>query len=194
MCGRYYIEIDDQELEEIVREAEKKARAYPGQITMKATGEIFPTDIAAVQTGPGQYQPMQWGFTGFGGKPVINARSESAHEKPMFQASMLQRRCLIPASGYYEWQKDAGAGKKTKYAFSVPGSVLYFAGCYRQESGSILPRFVILTRQAAGEASAIHDRMPLILADRHIEDWLSGSLSLHGEAVTDLALRQLPPA
>jgi len=189
MCGRYYIEIDDLELEEIVREAEKRVREYPGQITMKTGGEIFPTEVVPVQTGLRQYAPMKWGFEGYGGKPVINARSETALEKPMFQQSMLERRCLIPASGYYEWRKAEGAGKKTKYRFSIPGGILYFAGCYRLEKNSALPRFVILTRQAEGGAEAIHDRMPVILAEKHIEAWLHGSPAVQSEAVTALTFR-----
>ncbi|MCL1848363.1 MAG: SOS response-associated peptidase [Clostridiales bacterium] len=196
MCGRYYIEIDDLELEDIVREAEKKARAYPEQIRMKTAGEIFPTDAVPVQTGPGQYQAMQWGFTAFKGRPVINARSETAFEKPMFQASMRQRRCLIPASGYYEWQKGSGSGSanKLKYQFYIPGSILYFAGCYRQEPGSAIPRFVILTRQSVGGVEAIHDRMPLILPKDLAGAWFSDAFdpAMQREAVTSLTFGIAP--
>ena len=115
MCGRYYIEIDERELRQIADEIEKKTKGPPGQMTLKAGGEVFPTDVVPVQTGINQYLPMKWGFVGFDGKPMINARSETALEKPMFRQSMLERRCLIPASGYYEWQKTGKAKRFTAW-------------------------------------------------------------------------------
>ncbi|MCL1852420.1 MAG: SOS response-associated peptidase [Peptococcaceae bacterium] len=168
MCGRFYIEIEETELKEIVDEVEKNMSAYPEQITIKFSGEIFPTNTVAVQTAPSQYQPMKWGFAGFDGKPIINARSETALQKPMFREAMWKRRCLIPASGYYEWKKDS---KKTKYRFFVPNEPLYLAGCYRAEKDNGLLNFVILTRQAENGAEAIHDRMPVIVPKEHRETW-----------------------
>ena len=185
MCGRYYIEIDDSELEEIVREAEKRLKTYPGQIAMKTSGEIFPTDIVPILTGPDRYEPMKWGFVNFKGKPVINARSETALEKPMFQKAMRERRCLIPASGYYEWRAEDGKSKKTKYRLHSPDGAIYFAGCFRQEKDSALPHFVILTRPASESVATIHDRMPLILPAGLTGSWFSGDPDM-SVAVTDL--------
>ena len=178
MCGRYYIEMDDGELDEIVREAEKNVQAYTGtgQIMMKTRGEIFPTDIVPVLTAPGRIQAMQWGFTLSKGGPVINARCETVFEKTMFQQAMADKRCLIPASGYYEWASIPGSRKKEKYTFQAPGSVLYFAGCYRMEKTSPVSRFVILTRQAIGGAESIHDRMPVMVPGERIADWLKEGL------------------
>ena len=187
MCGRYYIEIEDDELEEIVREAEKNAQAYAGQITMKTSGEIFPTDVVPVLTATRQALPMQWGFGGIQGRSVINARSETAHDKPMFKQAMATGRCLVPASGYYEWGPKPGAGKKPKYAFRLPGGPLYLAGCYRMEKDSLVPRFVILTRQAAGGAEGIHERMPVVLPGGDLDAWLQGGPFLYDTSVTALA-------
>jgi putative SOS response-associated peptidase YedK len=184
-----YIDIDELELQEIVREAEKKARELPGEIKMKTGGEIFPTDTVPVRTGLHQYQPMKWGFTRFDGKPVINARSETALEKPMFRKPMLGQRCLVPASGYYEWQKVEGISKKIKYLFHIPGAPMYFAGCFRQEKDSPLGRFVILTRQAAGGTESIHDRMPVILPEKHIEAWLNEGPEVPADTITALTWR-----
>ncbi|MCL1790379.1 MAG: SOS response-associated peptidase [Peptococcaceae bacterium] len=169
MCGRFYIEIEESELREIAEEVEKTLSAYPEQITLKMNGEIFPTNTVPVQTGSNRYQPMKWGFTGFDSRPVINARSETVFQKPMFRESMGTRRCLIPAGGYYEWQKDGG--QKIKHRFFVPGQSLYLAGCYRKEQGDNLPRFVILTRQAINGVAAIHDRMPVIVPKERRERW-----------------------
>lgn len=190
MCGRFFIEIDDMELWRVASEAGRKMMdsPWPSGQQMKTSGEVFPTDIVPVQTGAGEYQPMRWGFVGYNGKPVINARSETALEKPMFQKSMLERRCLIPASGYYEWQKEGS--KKTKYQFFIPGSPLYFAGCWRREQGSPVYTFVILTRQATGGAEAIHDRMPVIIPRSRMDAWLSEGASIMREAVTDLTYQR----
>ena len=188
MCGRYYIEIDEEELREIVSEAEKKTQATSEQLTLKTGGDIFPTDTVPVQTGIGLYQPMRWGFVAYNGKPVINARSETVMEKPMFKESMLERRCLIPASGYYEWQKDGG--RKIKYRLFIPGSSMYFAGCWRQEKGRGFYTFVILTQPAADGLAFIHDRMPVIIPRSLSGDWLQGGPDAMREAVTELAYRQ----
>lgn len=168
MCGRYYIEIDEKELQEICEEVQKNQQENARQLIIKFSGEIFPTDMVPVQTGINQYQAMKWGFSGFDGRPVINARSETALEKAMFKKPMLERRCLIPASGYYEWRKCP----KTKYQFYLPGSPIYLAGCYRQEKDNPLGSFVILTRQAASSIEEIHQRMPVIIPREHIGFWL----------------------
>lgn len=184
MCGRYYIEIDEKELQDIVDAVEKNIKDSYEQPTIKFSGEIFPTDVVPVQTGLNQYAAMKWGFVGFNGKPLINARSETVLEKPAFRQAMLERRCLIPAGGYYEWQKSGN--KKTKYRFYLPGEPLYFAGCYRQEQDSPIGNFVILTRQAAGGIEAIHHRMPVIIPKTHIETWLC-----EGPEAMDFAVREL---
>jgi putative SOS response-associated peptidase YedK len=212
MCGRYVIEISDAALREICEEVQRKAMSYPEQLAIKFDGDVFPSAIAPVQDAPGSYVPMQWGFTGFDGKLLINARSESALEKPTFRESMLERRCLVPASGYYEWRKAGTA--KTKYRFSAPASAtapaaasaiasvsapsalvapapapnqpLYLAGCYRQEKGSSLCRFVILTRQATSELAVIHDRMPVIIPQAYAKDWLCESPDAMEHALVNL--------
>ena len=170
MCGRYYIETDERELQDIVNDVQRKISGAPEQMKLKTNGEVFPSDMVPVQTGDKRYEPMIWGFIGINGKPLINARSETAATKPTFKQSMLERRCLIPASGYYEWRKD---GKnKIKYQFYLPGSLMFFAGCFRQEPGSHINRFVILTRQASKNIEWVHDRMPVIIPKSHIQTWL----------------------
>ena len=172
MCGRYYIEIDDRELRDICDAVQRKQQEdeVNEQLEIKLSGEIFPTDIAVAMTGANEYRIMKWGFSGFDKRPLINARSETALVKPAFQESMLKRRCLIPASGYYEWKKDGN--KKIKHQIHIPGQAMYFAGCYRLEKGESLPRFVILTKPAAPELQEIHDRMPVMIPANLAKDWL----------------------
>ncbi|MEA5060539.1 MAG: SOS response-associated peptidase [Candidatus Pelethousia sp.] len=165
MCGRYYIEQEDIELQEIL--------AALGHDERIKTGEVFPTNIVPVLTADKKPQLMRWGFTRYDGKgTIINARSETVTEKPMFQKAMRERRCLLPASWYFEW-KALGANKKQKHAISLPGqNILYMAGIYREEKDMDLPVFVILTRQDAPSISDIHSRMPVILPKAIKPLWL----------------------
>lgn len=191
MCGRFYIEPESPTLEDIMLQM---GQYIP--LGVKTSGDIYPSDIAAVQTGADEYAAMRWGFTLPGGKAVINARSETAGIKPMFCEAMRSRRCLVPASGYYEWKK-LGAGRTEKYAFTLPaGELLYMAGLFARpavpdargamEALPAIGRFVILTREAAPELAAIHGRMPVIIPRRLAGAWLRESPKAAREALTDL--------
>jgi putative SOS response-associated peptidase YedK len=188
VCGRYFIEIDEDELRDIGAEAERLVNAFMEQVNLKTSGEIFPTNIVPVQTGKNRFVPMKWGFTSYDKKNIINARSETALQKTMFKRPMLESRCLIPASGYYEWKR--GEDKKTKYQFYTPGSPIYFAGCYRSEKGSPIRSFVILTKQAENGLEEFHDRMPVIIPRGRLEAWLNEGPDAMEPAVVDLAYKE----
>lgn len=172
MCGRYYIPEEDAaaELMEIIDQINRKHNAGP----IIKTGEIAPTDTAPVLANNRSLNvtpfAMKWGYTMSNGMLVFNARSEEAAEKPLFRDGMAQRRCLVPAAHYYEWEK---IGKqKVKYAIKPTDSeTLYMAGIYRIENGT--PVFSILTREPANSISFIHDRMPVILPRDMMNDWLN---------------------
>lgn len=192
MCGRFYIDTDDtpDELIELLNRAEVKAqRLQPGLSLPR--GEVRPGDPAAVialsRTQERSVFPMRWGFGG-GKRLLINARSETAAQKPTFRHSMQDRRCLIPASAYFEW--DHRAKPLQKYQFHLASSpILYLAGLYRFEADQRLPVFTILTREAAPDIACFHDRMPIILPRHAADDWLNRSLPpdpLMQQAVTQL--------
>jgi putative SOS response-associated peptidase YedK len=113
----------------------------------------------------------------------------------MFRAPMMtdaglpqSGRCLIPASGYFEWEtRDK---QKIKYKLRPAREGLFtFAGLYRSEAGQSTPVFVILTAPAAGGISFIHDRMPLILTPEQRESWLkdpTGAAKLLEEGVQEI--------
>lgn len=152
MCGRYYIAEDDmtEEMAHIIEEINRK-KTPEG---MKTSGEIFPSDIVPVLANSRQQdvQPfaMRWGYTFPNSKPVINARSETAAIKPMFKDGMKQRRCLIPATHYYEWEHRGR--QSIKYAIRPERSrMLYLAGIYHLEKHDdvIVPTFTVLTREAS---------------------------------------------
>lgn len=193
MCGRYlFSEAEAEDIREIIRDVEIRT----GAATVKR-GEIFPTDrvpILLAQNHSIRPELFTWGFPGFRGKSVIiNARAETAHEKPMFRNSLITRRCIIPSTGFFEWGSTdeetndmeyssvlipgmarSGAGsksKKQKYLFRISGEkVLYMAGLYNIYQGE--PRFVILTTAANTSVIDVHNRMPLVLRKELIEDWI----------------------
>lgn len=178
MCGRFWIdpETSEAELQRIIDILNRKQSesSSPGQIK---TGEICPTDVAPViaNSRARTIKPflMQWGFSGIGtnARPVINARSETALEKSMFREPLLERRCLIPASHYFEWQ--AQGQSKIKHALKTVEPMIYMVGIYRFEPNQSLPVFSILTKEAAPDIQHIHTRMPFIIPREHCHEWLS---------------------
>jgi len=114
------------------------------------------------------------------GNRMFNARAESVPDKPAFRRAFARRRCLLPASGYYEWRKPpAGAPKGTKkqpfYLTPADGSVMAFAGLWeywRSPEGEPLVSATIITTDSVGPLTEIHDRMPLILPASEWADWL----------------------
>jgi putative SOS response-associated peptidase YedK len=171
MCGRFYIPPDDDDsgFEAILEQVKRIFRDSPALGEMKR-GEIYPTDIVPVVTEKAPVL-MRWGFSRFDGKgTIINARLETADEKPMFKKAYSARRCLIPAGHYFEWRKDGTL--KTKFTIGA-GVPIYMAGLYNYEPESELPLFVILTRPAAPVISFIHDRMPVIVPEPIRHKWLT---------------------
>ncbi len=109
------------------------------------------------------------------GSRMINARSETVLEKPSFRSAIGKRRCIIPADGWFEWQKSA-TGKKIPHYFSaVDETLLGFAGLYeswKRPDGEMLWSCTILTKEAIPEISYIHDRMPVFVHRDLRSAWL----------------------
>ena len=173
MCGRYYIAEDDQ-AEELKQIIDMINRKHNGDI--KTAGEVFPSEtvpvIATSRTQKITPFAMEWGYGTSDGNRLINARSETASQKPTFRDGMLQRRCIIPASWYFEWNKNERG--RPKYAIGAENkNVIYMAGIYRFEHDK--PVFSILTRDPAESIQFIHHRMPVILPREAVRDWLNTS-------------------
>src|SRR5690554_2685215 len=115
MCGRYFIADDqeEREIKKIIKDIEDRSKAVGNPIDLK-TGEIFPTNVVPVLT-KDVPQAMAWVFKGFQSKGhLINARVETADQKPTIRAPYGQNRCLNPASWFFEWRTMDK--KKEKYA------------------------------------------------------------------------------
>lgn len=190
MCGRYYV--DDDTAKEIrkllehldarfdrgkegkvdknyVSEEVVKSRNDMIKRALEVRGEIFPTNNVPILVGDRKIEltMSKWGFTAPTGKGVlINARAETAFEKKTFRESLISHRCVIPAAGFYEWDSD-----KNKIYFTIPEKrCMYMAGLYRFEKEE--SRFVILTTAANASMKDIHDRMPLILDEETVPEWI----------------------
>ncbi len=169
MCGRFYIPMDDgpEELEKLLRDAGLMApEPLPrGEIT---PGMRVPAVCASRVSRTPKPFAMTWGYP-VQGKLVINARSETAGVRPLFRDSLRDRRCLIPASAWFEWDHRHGAG--TKYRISPSGTDWFcLAGLYRPEGRDA--RCTILTRPAEGGMEELHDRMPVLLRPDEAAAWL----------------------
>lgn len=161
MCGRFFTLSGEENVERVV----------------------FPTNEVEVLMRYG-WRAMAWGFP----KPVgsgvlINARAETVMEKPTFRDAFAQRRCLVPADGYFEWQRRDG--RKTKARFRLKradGARLMMAGLYNEQG-----RFVILTQPPNSTVAPLHDRMPVILTAPELQ-----TLWLQEDGLAALVLQTLP--
>ena len=169
MCGRYNFSKNSSS--KMVQKV--LANLQDRQIEVK-TGEVNPGDIAAVIASNRKLEPqafgMKWGYKLPDGKLIFNARSETAAQKAMFADGMRQRRCLIPADCYYEWQKTAQGKQKYQLAPSNANG-FFLAGIYRIEQGSAV--FSVLTKEPVEPIAFIHHRMPVILPKEAMSDWLN---------------------
>lgn len=107
------------------------------------------------------------------GSRMINARAETLHDKPAYRAAFRARRCLVPASGWFEWQGARGA-KQPWYITPADGSPLSFAALWERwdKSGDLLGTFTIITTEACDSLAGIHHRQPAIVQPGRFGDWL----------------------
>lgn len=177
MCGRYYMDRDvEKEIYRIAQEIDENMRR-------ERSGDIYPSWEAPVLYGRGDRLcggAMIWGLPGKDGKLLINARAETALERPAFAGSVRRRRCVIPARHFYEWDGD-----RQKATFYRRGKALYFAGFYRGQGEG--PRFIILTTAANESVRPVHHRMPLILEEEEIRLWIED------DSGVEHFLRKSPP-
>jgi putative SOS response-associated peptidase YedK len=176
MCGRFTLQIPPELLAEMF--------GLPEIPVFPARYNIAPTQLVAVirQTGDGRnsFMFMEWGLIpswakdpGIGSR-MINARCETAADKPAFRYPLRHRRCIVPASGFYEWQSDGG--KKTPlYVHLKGGSPLCFAGLWEEWQSperETVRSCTILTTSANELIAPLHDRMPVILPPQAYAPWL----------------------
>ena len=182
MCGRYAF-YEHQELSErltnVAIDADFLQRFRP--TWNAAPSQRLPVIVEDKDAGTPALRTMTWGlipkWTKPGEKPKvtpINARAETLTEKPMFRSLITSRRCVVPANGFYEWQRHE-RGKQPFFITRDDGQLMLFAGLYdeaRSAEGDPLESYAIITTAANGRMSALHDRMPVILDPDDVEEWL----------------------
>ncbi|MFL6387305.1 MAG: SOS response-associated peptidase [Terriglobales bacterium] len=179
MCGRHRLTAKERWLSEYL--------IIPAEdIEWAARWNIAPTDeVATVRQDPNEpkriFAKMRWGLIPYWAKDIsigaktINAVGETAAEKPVFRESIRNRRCLIPADGFYEW-KQIGPKKKQAYNIGMKDDGLFaFAGLWdrwKSPDGKPIESCTILTTEANSLLQNIHDRMPVILSPDNYDLWL----------------------
>mgnify|MGYP000403611434 CR=1 FL=1 len=177
MCGRFQVAFDPRlvvddmaDVQDVHGHVPARYNVAPGQMVLTLQGGDCPT-----------LTPMRWGLVPHWVKEAkpkiqpINARVETADQKPYFSDSLASRRCVIPASGFYEWLRtDAG---KTPYLIHWHDRApLWMAGVWdtwHTPDGALLT-FAILTTRSNELMAQIHDRMPVLLPREQVVAWLSG--------------------
>jgi putative SOS response-associated peptidase YedK len=175
MCGRYTLSTPGAAVAELLR--------LDSQPKLAPRFNIAPTQEAAVVRSTGDRRSLdglRWGLVPYWAKEpgianrMINARSETAAEKPAFRSSLRRRRCLVPADGFFEWRRTT-AGKQPYLLRLAGGGPFAFAGLWDRwvpHTGAPIESFTILTTRPNELVGVIHDRMPVILPPRHHALWL----------------------
>ena len=188
MCGRFTLQTRpatwSQELLPLWSEQDVSERAT--QLGDRARYNIAPTqNVACILAGEGgrrSWEMFRWGLIppwaddAAIGNRMINARSETVHEKRSFKNAFAKRRCLIPADGYFEWMKTESG--KQPYLIERDGDgILAMAGLWESntklgQDGQTLRSLTILTTEANHVTEAIHHRMPVMIEPKDRELWL----------------------
>jgi len=183
MCGRFTLTVDAAELQD----------AFPGLQLPEDEPQLVPRyniapmqPVAAILNGETlRLRHLRWGLIPFWaqdaqtGARLINARAETLADKPSFRTAFRRRRCLIPADGFYEWQRLSSGRKQPVYVRLQSGGVFAFAGLCESWSppgggpADTLYSCAIITTEPNELLQPIHNRMPVILPSSSHEAWLA---------------------
>jgi len=175
MCGRFAFISPEEDIEELVPGV--AINYWPGIRYNVAPGQEI---LAIIANGSAGTFAARWGLVPYWAKDpaignrMINARRETVAEKPSYRKPFRRQRCIIPASGFYEWKRE-GAGKIPFFFRLSSGKPMAFAGLYdrwRGPGGGELLTGTIITAPARGAVAEVHDRMPVILGGSNIIRWL----------------------
>lgn len=178
VCGRINLRMSPAELQrmfDLFREPEWTPRYNLGPMQRMLAVRLKPEGVRLAE-------PLQWGLVPSWaidpkvGSQMINARCETVAIKPAFRNAFEKRRCLIPASGFYEWQQLDNKTKQPWHIFRKDGSPLVFAGLWEHwqtPEGGTLESCSIITTDPNSFMAEIHDRMPVILARESWDLWLN---------------------
>ena len=197
MCGRFALSAMLTDIAEEFSTSALPDRTLPVDWNIKPTQDIYIVKNEEIKI-------ASWGLIAPWSKnsvdalrsqsQAINARSESVHEKPTFRNAFRQRRCLVPATGYYEWATELGRYKTKQPVFISRDDekLLAFAGIFDRwisPEGEIRESVAIITRDAVGDLAKVHNRMPLFIPRNRWEKWMDSELT---EVEEVRALMEIP--
>ena len=192
MCGRFTSKATKEEIEKefAVEVGSDGANGTLAAVRYNiAPGQI----IAAVRetSERRKISPLKWGLIPTWakddsvGSKMINARAETIGEKPSFREAFKSRRCVIPASGFYEWQKTDRGAKQPFYFYLKEKEVFGFAGLWEEwldkQTGDLVETCAIITTEANAVLKPVHNRMPVILQEKDYDCWLDEKLKDKGK-------------
>src|SRR5699024_77800 len=178
MCGRYTLFEEKEDLEEHFDATMEGVEEYGPNYNVSPTHRM--PVAGANEDGERTLRRFRWGLLPFWAEDknvsysMINARAESVDQKKSYKRSFRRHRCLIPASGFYEWKGKKG--HKTPYfIYPTHEDLFAFAGIYHvweSPEGQKVPTYSIITTEANEAMSELHDRMPAMLLKEEFEEWL----------------------
>jgi putative SOS response-associated peptidase YedK len=178
MCGRYTLHYDRKVLEEHFKVNVDSLLPRYNLVPTERIKFVFSNADEQRQAGVARWGLVpHWSKTGTTETPLFNARGETVLQKPAFRNAFVRGRCLVPASGWYEWKRDEG-GKQPYHLRPVTGEPFAFAGLFdvcRGEGGERLVSCTILTTAAPKELRWLHERMPVVMDYDHYDRWLDRS-------------------
>jgi putative SOS response-associated peptidase YedK len=186
MCGRFVLTS--------APEALRRLFGYPEQPNMPPRHNIAPTQpvpVVIIENGGRHFHLMRWGFIPAWVKDprgfalLINARAETAAEKPAFRNAFRRRRCLIPADGYYEWPPSE-ARKRPHFIHRRDGQPFGFAALAETwigPNGEELDTVAIVTAAAGADLAMLHPRVPVTIGVDHFDRWLDCAGNDTGDAM-----------
>ncbi|GAB3297521.1 SOS response-associated peptidase [Epidermidibacterium keratini] len=184
MCGRYTSKKNPVELAEEFDAEDRIAEQRRPDFNVAPTRNEPVVRAERDQHGPQaarELVEMRWGLVPFWAKDpkaggrMFNARAETLTTKPAFRSAVKKRRVLVPADGWYEWKKsEDGKTKQPYYMTTQDGSSLAFAGLWESwgTGEDYLQTYTIITTEAQGQLTEVHDRMPFLLPASAWGDWL----------------------
>jgi putative SOS response-associated peptidase YedK len=204
MCGRF---TRDYTWEQVHAFLQPLTVGRP-ESNLQPSYNVCPTDTIDAVLPAGEFkvrlEPMRWGLVpAWWKKPLrefklatFNARADSVTDKPIFRSAWKRNRCIVPASGYFEWHTEPD-GKQPHYFTRRDGQLIGIAGIWDEwkdiETGESLRSCAMIITEANSFVSSLHDRMPVILERDQFADWLSAKSGIEAlKPAADDVLRERP--
>src|SRR4028119_1747843 len=179
MCGRFTNNAKPEQIKKEFKVGAKNLNLFQPRFNIAPSQMI---DVVFVPETERILSQLKWGLVPSWAKDseignrMINARAETLTEKPSFREAFKSRRCIIPASGFYEWQKKGTGAKQPFYFYLKDKEVFGFAGLWEEwldkATGELLETCTIITTTANEVLKPVHERMPVILKSESYDQWL----------------------